>query len=137
MVALWPAEADATPVNCGADYGTAGSFGGVALLNYLTGYGDPGCTGNRYRAFEYIVNTSPYTTVDYLGWPYTGGSTIGTREWDYPVLVWWEWGGLSPGGSGYMWTKWVTYYNSYGFQGDYQAKFSKTNYADFWQYNSY
>lgn len=77
-VASSSATSSAAAVNCSAHFGTTGRFGTVELFNYITAYGDPACTGSRYRAFEYVAATYPATTVDYIGFE----PSIGFRSWD-------------------------------------------------------
>jgi len=131
-IALWPNEAEAS-ANCSSHYGTTGHFGSIDLYNYLTGFGDPACTGSRYRAMEYIAVTYPATNIDFIGFE----PSVGVREWDCGGQVYGGYGGAGGVPGIEAWSEWVTGYNTCSFQADQNVKFVKSGYSDFWQYKAY
>lgn len=134
LAARSPSTSNAAAVNCGSHWASSGWFGSIELISYITAYGDPACSGSRYRAFEYVAVTYPATYIDWIGFE----QSIGVRAWECGTQKYGGYGGAGNVPGIAAWADWSEFgYSSCGHQADQNVKFAEAGYPDVWRYKSY
>lgn len=123
ILILQPSLASAAPINCGT-HQNPGSIGPCSVNSYITAYGDPACTGVRYRAYDHYGTSSG--TLDQIAFSAYRGWNCGvlyynlTAQAVYATLL-------------NRWPGWLAN-TSCGWQADQNTQFKLSGYSDVWRY---
>ncbi len=130
-IAAWPSDASASTVGCGR-HNFAGTLGPYSVDSYIDAYGDPACSGNRFRAFDHYGTSTG--GIDLIAF----AATVGYRGWDCGTNYYWLTASVSPGPVTVLnrWPGWMPN-TTCGWQADQNAQFKLSGYADTWRYTSW
>jgi hypothetical protein len=123
MAMQWSGSTPAAQVNCGT-HANPKTLGPYTVNSYIVAYGDPACTGNRYRAYDhYGLASAAITEIDFS--PYRG--------WDCGTLYYNLTAQITNSNELNKWPGWLPN-TTCGWQADQNARFHLTGYPDTWSY---